>query len=526
MDGSGNPRRKRIYCRSVWLRRNRAKTDHHGSRVSLATTAVPTCQQGDISEGAQQNTTPPIELDKLPEDILRHIHSLLPLRDAARAARVSHRFLRSWRCFPYLTFSMDTLGLNVSEGTTYERAKRLVDRIDHVIQNHSGIGVKTIKLAVCLCHNVITAGRLDSWLQAAVKSGIVDISVELSEVHRPKFNFSCSLLSCAGNSLRSISLLSCTFRPTSGIGCLKSLKSVCLKFVHITGEELGCLLSSAVSLEELGVSYCDEITFLDIPSHLLHLSILKVFMCKRLQMIQIYAPKLTALFFEGPPMEIFFSDSSQLKYMIMHGIFRPGMIQHARTRLLSTAPNLQSLVLSSTKEAVNTPMLPGKFVHLRHLNIQFVGTEFQGYDYFSLISFLEACPALETFFLWAGGYSNVRQDMILQESNADSSHLRRIPEFCHANLKKVSISQFCSTKSLIELTCQIIESASSLRCLVLDTTRGFELRGKCDCMSKEEVTKAVTAAKAIRRYIEGKVPSSVKFKLWGPCRQCHIADLR
>lgn len=31
----------------------------------------------------------------LPEDIWRHLHSLLPLRDAARAACLSHAFLRS-----------------------------------------------------------------------------------------------------------------------------------------------------------------------------------------------------------------------------------------------------------------------------------------------------------------------------------------------------------------------------------------------------------------------------------------------
>ncbi|KAL6601427.1 hypothetical protein ACP70R_044647 [Stipagrostis hirtigluma subsp. patula] len=428
------------------------------------------------------------------------------------------------RCFPNLTCSKETLGLNVSEGTSYERAKKLVDRIDHIIQNHSGIGVKTLKLHVCPCHNVITASHLNIWLQAAVKSGIVDIAVGFPLDHRPKFNLSCSLLSCARNSLQSISLFSCTFRPTLGIGCFKSLKSVCLIFVQITGEELGCLLSNTISLEELEVSDCDEITFLSIPSHLQHLSILKAFMCKRLHMIQIYAPRLNALFFSGAPVEIFINDPLQLKYMIMHGVFGPGMIQHARTKLLSIAPNLRSLILSSSKEAFNAATLPGKFLHLRHLNIQFCGIAFESYDYFSLVSFLEACPALETFLL-ACGYSNERQDTTLKDFNADSSHIRRIPEFCHANLKKVSISRFCSAKSLIELTCQIIESASSLRSLVLDSTRGFGPGGTCEYMNKEDVIKALSAVEAVKRYIEGKVPSSVKFKVWEPCRHCHISKL-
>ncbi|KAL6656482.1 hypothetical protein ACP70R_007308 [Stipagrostis hirtigluma subsp. patula] len=363
MNSEGNPR-PNCRSRSAWRRRQRAKTDDHGSGVSLAATMGP---------------TPVLELDKLPE-ISCAIYILVPLRDAARAACVSHRFLRSWRCFPNLTFSKETLGLNVSEGTSYERAKKLVDRIDHIIQNHSGIGVKTLKLHVCPCHNVITAGHLNIWLQAAVKSGIIDIAVGFPLDHRPKFNLSCSLLSCAINPLH--------------------LKSVCLTF---------------------------------------HLSILKAFMCKRLHMIQIYAPRLNALFLSGAPVEIFINDPSQLKYMIMHGVFGPGMIQHARTKLLSIAPNLRSLILSSSKEAFNAATLPGKSLHLRHLNIQFCGIAFESYDYFSLVSFLEACPALETFLL-ACGYSNERQDATLKDSNADSSHIRRIPEFCHANLKKVSIS--------------------------------------------------------------------------------------
>ena len=40
----------------------------------------------------------------------------------------------------------------------------------------------------------------------------------------------------------------------------------------------------------------------------------------------------------------------------------------------------------------------------------------------------------------------------------------------HSNLKSVKISGFCSAKSLVELTCYILEYATSLDCLTLDTT--------------------------------------------------------
>lgn len=451
-------------------RRQRARTDRHGKEVPSGVQEVPP----DVS-GAPQDAAPVplLELDKLPEDILCYIHSLLPLTDAARAACVSHRFLHSWRCFPNLTFNQTTFGLNkVTSLASYEKAaKNHFDRIGHIIRNHSGIGVKTLKLGVRYCSKVITAQHLNIWLQATIRSGILEISVKLPLDYSPEYNFTCSVLSCAGSSLQYISLFSCAFHPTLRIGYLKSLKGVYLSHVHTTGEELGCLFSSTASLEYIHLTSCNEITFLNIPSHLQALSILMVFACTSLQIIEIYAPNLTRFCFAGPPIEILTNNSLQLKYMRMCGTYWSGMIQYARTKLQSIAPKLQTLSLTSSQETFNTPVLHGKFFHLKRLSIYFFGIGFQSYDYFSLVSFLEACPALETFFLYAGEYDNAGQDTTPQDSNADSLHIRQIPEFQHANLKKVSIQRFSSAKSLIELTCQIIENTPSLRCLELNTTR-------------------------------------------------------
>lgn len=42
-----------------------------------------------------------------------------------------------------------------------------------------------------------------------------------------------------------------------------------------------------------------------------------------------------------------------------------------------------------------------------------------------------------------------QEDSILEYSSADPFRIRSDPEFCHENLKKVSIAGFCSAKSLI-----------------------------------------------------------------------------
>ncbi|PNT67164.1 hypothetical protein BRADI_3g21793v3 [Brachypodium distachyon] len=376
---------------------------------------------------------PVIELDKFPEskivvlsflaivfDILHHIHSLVPLRDAARAACVSRRFLSSWRSFPNLTFNWKTLGFNLDEDTPYETAKKCEEYmaiIYHILENHSGTGVKTLKLNLCPWGNEVTASHLDRWLQTAVKSGILELVVDLPDDHSPKYNFPCLLLSCAASSIQSLSLSSCAFRPTFIIGCLRNLKSLYLRLVPITEEELECFFSCTISLENLEIYQCNEITFLKIPSYLQRLSILQLY---------------------------------------------------------SIVSNLHTLVLCSSSEAFYTLGSAHKFLQLRRLKIYCCGSQFQSFDFLSTVSFLEACPVLETFFFSSDQHFGGRQKPTLKDSDADPCHIRKIPGFRHENLKKASITGVRSSKSLIELACQILESCSSLLCLVLDTTSGYD----------------------------------------------------
>lgn len=157
------------------------------------------------------------------------------------------------------------------------------------------------------------------------------------------------ILCCKLTSI-SFPLVLCVF-PNSNSWLLEKLeKNVRLLLVHITEEELGCLFSSAISLEKLDVSQCDGITFFKIPSHLEQLSVLRIFQCRNLQMIEIYAPKVYTFSFTGPPTKISIINSSQLKNMVMNGELYSGMFHHVLNKLCSIASNLQTLTLLSSKE--------------------------------------------------------------------------------------------------------------------------------------------------------------------------------
>jgi hypothetical protein len=202
---------------------------------------------------------------------------------------------------------------------------------------------------------------------------------------------------------------------------------------------------------------------------------------------------------------------------------------------------------------------PSKFLHLKHVGICIIGA----YDYFSLVSFLDAAPLLETFdlrvshcpsckyFFNAPSPANITsldgltinsglnyflnlqveafQHTIGELLSDNPSQLQQMAGYHHDKLQRVKISRFYSWKSLVELTCHILENSSSLEHLTLDTTDdrfdaatskcSYNRSDKCSFLAKPmDAHKSVLA---IRKHIKGKVPSTVQLDVVEPCRRCY-----
>ncbi|KAF8685350.1 hypothetical protein HU200_043972 [Digitaria exilis] len=394
----------------------------------------------------------------------------MPLRDAARVACLSHAFLRSWRCYPNLTFNEE--GLRPYRGD-YR------DVVDSVMRNHSGIGVKILELQPFF----IAYHNLNSWLQVAVKPGIEELTLMLCDwIFRKTYKFPLSLFSDGvRSSIRCLELGFCTFHPTAELGPLRSLTSLHLSSVRIRGDELQGLLSNSLALETLELDECHRIVCLIIPSKLQRFSRLRIFGCGRLKLIESKAPNLSTLDISGQA-KLSLGEALQMKTLSM---LHSDVICYARTELPSIMPNLDALKLSSIDEVVNTPMLPTKFLYLKHLTI-YLGSGPSPYDYFSLVSFLEASPSLETLSLDVS-----KKPMDNETIFGQSPHLRQMTENQHCYLKNVKITG-CSDS-------------------------GF---GQCGSFGKS-LREARRALRAIRTYIEDKVPTRVKLTVVGPCSRCH-----
>ncbi|KAL6659576.1 hypothetical protein ACP70R_003616 [Stipagrostis hirtigluma subsp. patula] len=485
-------------------RRRRRTPDRNGPIASHYKRKGSPCRQ----DGDGHSHTGKImrySIPDLPEDIWCHIHSLMPLHDAARAACLSRAFLRSWRHYPNLTLNRDTL-----RSEEYACKGDFSDKIARILRNHTG---KILKLEL----KDVSCRFLDSWLHVAVTSGIEELTV-VPRRHKIKYNFRCSLLSKGvRNSVRYIYLAFCAFRPTPELGPMRSLTSLHLCVVHITDNELECFLANATALEQLALTYCDQLTCLKIPCVLQQLVCLRIYGCQWLQVIENKAPNLSSLSFTGKR-KLSLGETVQIKDL---AIFDSKIISYARTELPSVMPYLEILDLTSDGEAVNTPMLSTKFLCLKHLSISTrSGLAFSPkYDYCSLVSFLDASPSLETLVL------DVSLECLKHESVFGNSQLRQIPEHRHCCLKSMKIIGFSSAKSLVELACYVLKNAVSLECVTLDTLYGFRCSGendrKCQMMCKSMLREAPRAAAAIRAYIEDKVPSTVRLTVLEPCSRCH-----
>uniref|UniRef100_A0ACD5ULV6 Uncharacterized protein n=1 Tax=Avena sativa TaxID=4498 RepID=A0ACD5ULV6_AVESA len=308
----------------------------------------------------------------------------------------------------------------------------------------------------------------------------------------------------------------------AGISCLRSLTCLNLCDVYITGDELGCVLSCSFALEELTLTSCEEIICLKIPCVLQRLSHLVVHECDNLEVIQSKAPNLSIFRYTGGVVKLSLGDALRDLEITTSGW---NLVHYAGAKLPHIVPYLEALHITSSL-ARKIPVLPGKFFHLKDLAISFMvstGPFCPDYDYFSLVSFLDACPSLETLML------SVTQDSVEHDSAlGDSSQLRQMPGHSHGSIKDVTIIGFTSAKSMVELACHILENAVSLERLTLETVcydfRCCDGYSECNPVNEDMMMEAHKALLVVKRYLLDKVPSTVELNVVEPCSRCSAAE--
>jgi hypothetical protein len=207
--------------------------------------------------------------------------------------------------------------------------------------------VKALKLQIKDFPMFSTSYDLDRWLHIAVKPGIEELDLYLGLHSRDAavYDFPCSLLlDGSGMSIRLFHIRNCAFRPTAGLGCLRSLTSLYFSDIRITEDELGYLFSSSVALETVTLMHCHELIFLEMPSLLQRLSQLIIVCCNNLELIESKAPNLYSFRYMGHQVRLSLCDSLQdLKIHASGWDF----VHYSCENISPMLPNLEALQIHS-----------------------------------------------------------------------------------------------------------------------------------------------------------------------------------
>ncbi|XP_058089807.1 F-box protein At5g03100-like [Magnolia sinica] len=241
-------------------------------------------------------------LSPLPEDILHHILSFLPLKYAARTSILSNRWRTLWISNPILDFG--------SEAGLPRSPKSSIPIIEQCLVLYKA---KTLqKFHIHFCPGRKYSSLLDKWIRFAIKKGVKELHLELytdesqedededgddeddeNAYELPSFFF-------RSQSVSVLKLHCCALNPPlKSFTGFESLKTLHLVQVRVTDEIISLLVSKCRFLEDLCIWACHRLVDLKVCGVDLRLRNLLVLGCRGLKGIEIYAPNLALFEYDG-----------------------------------------------------------------------------------------------------------------------------------------------------------------------------------------------------------------------------------
>lgn len=310
-------------------------------------------------------------MDKLPDEVLARIISLLPLKEAARTSILSKRWRHIWTSHSELWFDaasilgMDncstfTSGNQPTELNSRMQSSLFVEWVDRIMYYRSQ-GPKINSLSIHFPLGKEFTSNIDQWISCAVMKGAENIDLDLkhssltkrdctsskaSQIYEfPSWPFSGPKRRCT---LKHLRLASCRLGALPSSDTLSSLITLDLQRVDISDQQLQDLLSNCSYLEQLSLSTCNGVVNLKISAP--KLKALSIKNCFRLERVEINTADLVTIKYGGHLPSFSFKNVPKLaeahldfaiKGRRTEGVF------YALTRIPSILPQLNTLKLRS-----------------------------------------------------------------------------------------------------------------------------------------------------------------------------------
>ncbi|XP_020210138.1 F-box/LRR-repeat protein At3g59190 isoform X2 [Cajanus cajan] len=399
-------------------------------------------------------------IGNLPDEIIQHILSLLPTKDAVRTSVLSRRWHSQW---------VFVTNLDISEFAPNMNQKRslFMDFVDRVIALHKPLDLNLFALA---CKVFGDASRINSWVCAAVKHNVQHLLLLLHQIHLEPLELPHCLFTC--ETLRKAVIMADILLKLPSSIHFSNLKLLTLQYVVFPdNESTQQLFSGLPVLEELTLDRCCwwnvETVTIALP------------MLKKLDITEnvadcddclffIVAENLKSFYYIGTLRNDYYICDS---VSIVGGLMgmcgtddigessRQKEVAHRAARLLNGISCVKELMLTPYAFEVLTyskklcACMPDLY-KLTYLGFLSLGTAIN-FGSGTLAKFLQKLPCLELLIFQSG--------ICLSGNHEEGSWiLDPIPSCFSSHLKLIRISQFCGTDGELQVVKSLLKHAEIL----------------------------------------------------------------
>ncbi|KAG4394992.1 hypothetical protein AAZX31_20G130400 [Glycine max] len=184
-------------------------------------------------------------IGNLPNEIIQHILSLLPTKDAVKTSVLSRRWHSQWMFVRNLDFAEFPPNMN-------QKRKLFMDFVDRVIALRKPLDLNLFAL---VCEVFTDASRINSWVCAAVKHNVQHLLLVLDQIHLEPLELPHCLFTC--DTLRKAFIVADILLNLPSSIHFSNLKLLTLQYVVFPGyESTQRLFSGLPVLEELTLDSC------------------------------------------------------------------------------------------------------------------------------------------------------------------------------------------------------------------------------------------------------------------------------
>lgn len=189
-------------------------------------------------------------IGNLPNEIIQHILSLLPTKDAVKTSVLSRRWHSQWMFVRNLDFAEFPPNMN-------QKRKLFMDFVDRVIAIRKPLDLNIFAL---VCEVFTDASRINSWVCAAVKHNVQHLLLVLDQIHLEPLELPHCLFTC--DTLRKAFIVADILLNLPSSIHFSNLKLLTLQYVVFPGyESTQQLFSGLPVLEELTLDSCCWLNF-------------------------------------------------------------------------------------------------------------------------------------------------------------------------------------------------------------------------------------------------------------------------